>query len=66
MSKLLYPQQLAEALGKRSRTYVHAMKKEGFQMPGGTATLEEAREWLRRHPDFSCTNYVKSKKVQKT
>ena len=64
MSDLLYPQDLAEALGKRSRTYIYAMKKAGFRMPGGTATFEEARDWLRNNPDFTCTGYVKGKKLQ--
>jgi len=48
---LLYPEELADAL-RRSRTFVFAMKRCGFGMPGGTATLEEARAWLRNHPDF--------------
>lgn len=62
MSRLLYPQELAEALGKSSRTYIFAMKKAGFVMPGGTATLEEARQWLLEHPNFTCTNYCQGKK----
>jgi hypothetical protein len=28
------------------------MKKAGFRMPGGTATVEEAKAWLIAHPDF--------------
>lgn len=35
---------------QRNRTYVHAMKRKGFQMPGGKATLEEALSWLARNP----------------
>lgn len=58
MSDLLYIKELAAAL-RKSRTYVHAMKKAGFSMPGGTATLEEARAWLRANPSFSCTAYAK-------
>lgn len=50
--ELLNVNELADALG-RGRKYVWWMKRWGFAMPGGTATLEEARDWLRRHPDFS-------------
>lgn len=49
--ELLYPEELAAAL-RRSRTYVFAMKRAGFPMPGGSATLTEAREWLLEHPGF--------------
>lgn len=37
----------------RSYSYICAMKRAGFPMPGGRATLAEAREWLRRNPGFS-------------
>lgn len=56
--KLLYPDELADAL-RRGRCYVFAMKKAGFAMPGGTATLSEARDWLRRNPQFKTTAYFK-------
>lgn len=46
---LLNTNELAAAL-RRSRTYVWAMKARGFQMPGGAATLSEARAWLILHP----------------
>lgn len=46
---LLNAQELAEAL-RRNRRYVTEMKRKGFQMPGGTATLREARGWLARNP----------------
>lgn len=49
--ELLFPEELAAAL-RRSRTYVFAMKRAGFEMPGGSATLTEAREWLRENPGF--------------
>lgn len=51
MNDLLTIKELAAAL-KRSRTYVQAMKRRGFQMPGGVATVAEARKWLVRnsHP----------------
>lgn len=41
--------ELAAALG-RERTYVAAMKRRGFWMPGGRATIAEARAWLARNP----------------
>ena len=60
--KLLYADELAEAL-RRSRGYICAMKSAGFLMPGGTASVEEARAWLREHPNFSTTAYyAKSKR----
>jgi hypothetical protein len=47
--ELLTGKQLAAALG-RERTYISAMKRRGFEMPGGLATVAEAREWLARNP----------------
>jgi hypothetical protein len=49
MNELLTTKELAFAL-KRSRSYVQAMKARGFPMPGGTATVAEARAWLASHP----------------
>lgn len=49
--RLLNVNELAWAL-RRSRQYVYWMKKWEFSMPGGTATLSEARQWLREHPEF--------------
>jgi hypothetical protein len=46
---LLTAKELASAL-RRSVKYVYAMKSHGFQMPGGLATLAEARSWLVRNP----------------
>jgi hypothetical protein len=46
-SELLTRKELAAAL-KRHVSYVSAMRRKGFKMPGGTATLAEAREFLRR------------------
>ncbi len=46
---LLGAKQLAGALG-RHRNYIDAMKRAGFIMPGGLATLAEARRWLARNP----------------
>ena len=58
---LLYADELAEAL-RRGRCYIYAMKAAGFEMPGGTATVNEARTWLRAHPNFSTTGYYKKSK----
>lgn len=63
--QLYYADEIADQL-RRSRVYVYAMKAAGFQMPGGTATLAEARDWLRAHPDFSTTNYIKKTGVSAT
>jgi hypothetical protein len=49
MTELLTTKELASALG-RSRSYICAMKARGFPMPGGTATIEEARAWLSANP----------------
>ena len=46
---LLTAKELADAL-RRSVKYIYAMKAQGFQMPGGLATLAEARSWLVRNP----------------
>lgn len=46
---LLAPKELAAELG-RHRSFVFAMKKAGFPMPGNRATLAEALAWLERHP----------------
>lgn len=46
---LFTPKELA-ALLKRDRTYIFAMKRRGFPMPGNRATLGEARKWLAKHP----------------
>jgi hypothetical protein len=37
----------------RTRGYVSAMKKAGFQMPNKRATLAQAKRWLRLNPTFS-------------
>lgn len=58
---LLFADELAGAL-RRSRGYICAMKAAGFEMPGGTASVNEARAWLRSHPNFSTTGYYKKSK----
>jgi hypothetical protein len=51
MNGLLNVNELADALGHH-RSYVTDMKNAGFEMPGGRATLEEGRQWLRDNPHF--------------
>jgi len=52
MPELLTVKELAHALN-RSPWYVYGMRRAGFPMPGGTATLDEARAWLQLRPGFS-------------
>lgn len=47
--RLLTAKELAGEL-RRGYRFVMAMRARGFPMPGGTATLGEARAWLRRNP----------------
>jgi hypothetical protein len=48
-NQLLSIKELADAFRKH-RSYVDAMKARGFSMPGGTATIDEARSFLVRNP----------------
>lgn len=64
MSELLNVNELAGALGHH-RSYVTDMKRAGFSMPGGRATLLEARAWLAARPHFrTCRRKKKSGKVR--
>lgn len=47
--QLYTSKQLAEKL-QRHINFVYGMRRSGFRMPGGTATLAEARAFLRGHP----------------
>jgi hypothetical protein len=47
--KLLTVKELAFEL-RRSTKFVYAMRALGFEMPGGTATVTEARAWLMKNP----------------
>lgn len=60
--RLLSVKELAFEIG-RSRTYVSAMKRCGFRMPGGKATASEALKWLRRRPGFRRAGAYGIKKV---
>lgn len=46
---LLTPKELGSELQRNAR-YVYAMVARGFRMPGGTATVAEARAWLTTNP----------------
>jgi len=46
--RLLTPKELAAQLRKHI-SYIYAMKRAGFQMPGGVARLEAALAWLIRN-----------------
>lgn len=50
-NELLSIKELAGAL-KRSRGYIHAMKRAGFPMPGNRATVNHALRWLAENPSF--------------
>lgn len=65
--KRLYIKELAAELhgvdGKpHSRGFVHAMKRAGFKMPDGRATIAEAEAWLRANPAFSWRSVYVTKK----
>ena len=49
LEDLLTVKELAYRLRKH-RSYVSAMRMAGFIMPGGVASLAEARSWLARNP----------------
>jgi hypothetical protein len=40
---------------RRSTAYVSYMKRAGFLMPGGMATVFDALAFLDSYPDFNCT-----------
>lgn len=61
MRKYLTVSELAWELN-RSVWYVYAMRKDGFQMPGGTATVEEAKEWLKNNTGFVAIKVMRAKK----
>lgn len=48
---LLNKSQLAEMLG-RSKSYVSAMCRAGFQTPCGRTTFKSAIRWMAENPDF--------------
>lgn len=47
--RMLTTKELAEAL-RRAPSYVYRMRALGFPMPGGVATIAEARSWLTVNP----------------
>jgi hypothetical protein len=60
MPKLLSCKELAWSLN-RNVTYIYAMRRAGFAMPGDRATVQAAIEWLADNPNFS-----RDKAYQKT
>ena len=48
---LLNQQSLAQAIGV-SGPWIRAMHRCGFPMPGGRATIADALQWLKEHPEF--------------
>jgi hypothetical protein len=46
---LLSPKQLAAELG-RDVSYIYAMKKRGFALPGGLSTVNNCLLWLSKNP----------------
>lgn len=48
-NEFLTAKELAGVL-RRSVRYIYRMRERGFAMPGGTATVMEARKWLSEHP----------------
>lgn len=49
--ELLSVKELAERL-KYTARYVYAMRRDGFVMPGGRASVNDALQWLRENPHF--------------
>lgn len=49
MSRLLTAKELASELN-RSVHYIYQMRRRGFRMIGGRATLESAMKWLDKNP----------------
>lgn len=46
--QLLTCKELASAL-RRNISYVYAMRRRGFKMPGNVSSLRRALHWLERH-----------------
>jgi len=50
-----------------SRTYVQAMKKEGYKFThGNLTTVESGLEWKAAHPDFVIRSVYQKKRKAKT
>lgn len=54
MDELLCAKELADRI-KRTPRYIYAMKRDGFAMPGGLATVRQALAWMAANPDFRQT-----------
>lgn len=57
---LLNQKNLAAALGV-SGPWIRAMHRCGFAMPGGRATVADALQWLKEHPDFRMRKVLKGR-----
>ncbi len=56
--------ELAAAI-HRGRNYVGSMRRQGFPMPNGLATVADARHWLKEHPDFRVQKGASTKLLRK-
>ena len=55
--KLITLKALAAELGV-GYSFTRAMKKAGMPTPGGRVCAPDARQWLRKNPDFRPTAYI--------
>ena len=55
---LMNKSQLAEYLG-RSKSYISAMVKAGFETPCGRTSAKAAIRWMAAHPDFRVADAYK-------
>jgi len=49
--KLLCVKELAGELGRHT-SYIYAMRRDGFEMPAGLSTVNQAVAWLAKRPHF--------------
>jgi hypothetical protein len=57
-SQLINKGQLAEQLG-RSKSYISAMCRAGFQTPCGRTSVKAAMQWMAENPDFRVADAYK-------
>ncbi len=50
---VLYTCKEMASLLRKHVGYLYAMRKAGFIMLAGVASLQEALDWLREHPNFT-------------
>jgi len=61
--ELLCVKNLASEL-RRAPSYVFAMKRRGFKMPGGRATISNALKWLEKNPKPRARNNTERRGTQ--